>query len=345
MNIYEAAAIPVYVLNLKHEVVWANEASKEHRFDAREVAEALGSNSAKSGVYHHVSGADIYTYSIIVPNDSDYIIAERIKCENIAALLKNPIIRKYVEYVFAKVREAAGNITVACDEIFILMSKLGAYDTHTANCFSAINSGTLNLLNEIIIPEAVACLSEETEGLKTACLSELMAHAAEDAGNMLGGVKLITDIEPLIYTRLDKRIFDVVISDMAYKCVNVEHTTEAMTFSLKRTGADSVSLSITAESGNKKNELYTPCENAVKEILSEYLLETFCNLNEGEFTRSHSDELQACRIDMKVIPEHNLFISMSNCFENVNSRFSPLSLTLAKYGDEKKFSPKEPVLL
>lgn len=353
INLYTESAIPVIISDLKFNIVWENNNfSKVYELsDKADLIEILGKKPLKSDLYYNRSQNNIYTYNVTVNKNIGYIIAEQIKNDEINKLLYSPNIRKYLEYICSKVRNAVSSVTIALDGIYSSLINSNFNGNNNFEYLNIIDENMLELLSEIINPELMMSFDlEDINQEKTIYVSGIMQKITRDTQKMLGkDIKVYSDIPEGVYAHVNKKAFDVIMADLVHKCLDSETFPNEILLQLKRLSNNSIRISISANTSLSddgiKNKAYTKdCEGQFKRnLFFDYVCDSFCEKYKGEFTtltkiNEVDDVNEVCyRLDMPAIPDNKLEISMSTSYENANSRFSPISIKLNRYSVLKNY--------
>lgn len=348
-DIYSEALIPVVISDSDCSIIWKNDEFKRQNNDKiKNIGELLGCIPEKSGLYFSQDDKKIIKYNVIISKKYEFIITEQVQSENLSNVLNIPIVKEYLTYVFSKIRNTVNSVSVATDEVYATLIKSGFEGNNTTDCLNIIDGNMLELLSEIIDPELIIGLAGSNHEDKTICISEVVEKTANDAKKLLEkNIKVNTEIEPAVYARMSRTAFDIILSDMTYKCLNTEYYPESVIYQLKRGDNNTIKISVSVENGSKiVNKNYMPPSSRIykKDIFFNYVCDYFCERYNGEFTKLCANDGCSYRIDMTAIPDSHFSISMPFGYENASSRFSPLALRLSAYCTENKRFPETSLL-
>ncbi len=343
-EVYSESFIPVIISDLKCNILWGNSVYKNFKGKAndKKLSTLIGSVPENSGLYYFRSEGLIYTYNVIVTKK--FIIAEQISSVSAADIFNMPAVQDYLSYIYSVIRNTVNSVTVAADEIYAANDKAKSGGETIFECLNTIDGAASELLSEILDAETLIILAGSTDKEKTVCISDSLEKLTSDTKKILRDkVRVRTDIEKAVYAVYNKSSFNVLISDLVASCLDLSGAADSVSFSLKRIDNNRISITISSVTGrNPENAAHVKNKANVKNSMySQYVCDSFCKKYNCEFSKLSSENEIVYKLELPAISGNQPVVSRSYYYENVNSRFSAVSLRLMKYRANQRYAGNE----
>ena len=224
-QIYSAAGIPTAIADESLNILWRNSLAEPNRCPlSTDSASCLFENKVPvSGLVFHTEGETIHRFNVLKSQNADdrsvFYVIEHLGSDDIKALLASPNIKSYVTYLCARIRDSVGMIAISADEIDAATAVFGAGCGEVTDQLNTINKGLMMILREVINPEQLYYALDPCCDDVTLCVADEIARAVSDAKRALGRtVKVSYTSEKDIYTRMNRGVFETILSDMAFEC-------------------------------------------------------------------------------------------------------------------------------
>ncbi len=341
-QIYSTAGIPAAVTDETFNVLWRNPAAEENRCLLSRDNLSFIYNGAvpSSGTVCFAEEETISKFNVMRTTDPDgkfsYVI-EYLGKDDIRTLLNSPDVKSYITYLCAKIRESAGMISVSADEIENAL--LSADCSEVSDQLNNINRGVILLLREVINPEQLYYVLDPCCNDSTICVADELSNAVSDAKRSLGKTTKVTFItEKGIYTRMNRSVFETIISDMASECCS-KMFPEELIFSCEKTGPERAAITVTCvnRSGRKSVPPKFDMNKKGSKLYFNYLCDVMCNKYGADFTRGENADGYSCRMEITAIRSSTQVLMNESKFTVRSGRFCTMTLSLAEHHLEERY--------
>ncbi|MCM1024200.1 MAG: hypothetical protein NC395_09100 [Prevotella sp.] len=352
-QIYSSAGIPTVITDEAMNIIWRNSpAESEHgSLQNENVSFLFDGGTPVSGLVFFQDNDVIRRFNVLKSKNADdpaalYII-ELIGSDDIKTLLASPHIKAYMTYLCARIRESVGMIAVSADEIDSVAAIFGADYGEVADQLNTINKGLMLILREVINPEHLYYVLDPGCDDVTICVADEIAQAVSDAKRSLGKtVRVSYTSEKGIYTRMNRSVFETIISDMALECCCGKLYPDELVFTCKRAVnpdpnvADKISITVKSLNRSGKENIPSKFERDKKgsKIYFDYLCSVLCEKYDAEFTRRELENGCSCCLILNSIGMDKRQIVMNGLrFSGRSDRFSIMTLSLAEHHLEERY--------
>lgn len=345
-QIYSSAGIPCAIADERLNVVWRSPSAETNRSPLKKdnVAFIFEDGKPVCGTVSVAENETVHRFNVLkADNPSDrnclYII-EHLSSSDIKALLMSPQIRSYMTYLCARIRESAGLIAVSADEIDAVAAVFGAAYGEVTEQLNTINKGLMLILREVINPEQLYYTLDPSCDDATICISEEVASAAAEARRSLGkSTKVTCDVTDNVFSRMNRGVFETILSDMAAECCCCELYPEELVFSCEL--ISSCRTAITVKSVNSSGRKNTPSrfeqDKKGSRLYFDYLCRVLCDKYGAAFTRCELNGGCSFRMEIDVIDSGGKIVMSSSKFSMRSERFCAMTLSLAEHHLEKRY--------
>lgn len=351
-QIYGAAGIPTAITDEKLNILWRNSLAESSRGPlARDRLSCLFENGTPvSGAVFFNENDTIHRFNVLKSKNAEepsvFYIIEHLGSDELKTLLASPQIRSYMTYLCARIRESVGMIAISADEIDAAAAVFGAGCGEVADQLNTINKGLMLILREVINPEQLYYVLDPCCDDVTICVADEIAQAASDAKHALGrSVKVSYTTEKGIYTRMNRSVFETIISDMALECCCGKLYPDELVFNCKSIksrdpgGKDRIAVTITSVNSSGKENIPSKFENDKKgsKLYFNYLCSVLCEKYGAEFTRSELENGYSCSITLNSVGMSRQIVMNGSKFAIRPDRFSTMTLSLAERHLEERY--------
>ncbi len=342
-QIYSSASIPTAVTDENFNVIWRNPPAEENRclLSCDNLLFIYNGNTPSPGTVCFADDETITKLNVMRTLDPDGRPSYIIEClgkDDINALLNSPDVRSYVTYICAKIRESALMISVSADEIENAV--LSADCSEVSDQLNTINRGIMLLLREVIDPEQLYYVLDPCCNDSTICVADELSQAVSDAKRSLGKTtKVICLTEKGIYTRMNRSVFETIISDMTAECCSGKLFPEELIFSCEKTASERAAITITCvnRSGRKNAPSDPETNKKGSKLYFNYLCDVLCNKYGAVFTRRENADGYSCRMEITAIRSSTQIVMNDLKFNTRSGRFSSMMLSLAEHHLEEHY--------
>lgn len=350
-QLYSSSGIPTAITDENLNILWRNTLAESERGPLRnETVSCLFENGTPvSGMVFFHENETIYRFNVLklknMEDSSVMYIIERIGSDDLKALLSSPQIKAYMQYLCARIRDSVNLIAVSSDEIDAIAAVFGAGCGEVADQLNTINKGLMLILREVIDPEQLYCILDLDCDDVTICVADEIARAVSDAKRALGKtVRVSYTSEKGIYTRMNRDLFETIISDMALECCCGRLYPDELVFTCKSVRNPdpngSKRISITVKSINRSGRENVPSkfekDKKSSKLYFNYLCSVLCEKYGAEFTRCELEDGCSCCIVLNAIGIDRKIV-MSGSRSYYVDRFSPMTVSLAEHHLEKRY--------
>lgn len=351
-QIYSASGIQTAITDEKLNVLWRNPLSESNRGPLSDdnLSRLFENGIPVSGAVFYTEGETIHRINVLKAKNADepsaFYIIELLGSDELKVLLASPHIKAYMTYLCARIRDSVGMIAVSADEIDSAAAVFGAGCGEVADQLNTINKGLMLILREVINPEQLYYVLDPCCDDVTICVADEIAQAASDAKRALGrSVKVSYTSEKGIYTRMNRSVFETIISDMALECCCGKLYPDELVFNCRSVRSTDPKkrdrVAITVKSVNHSGKENTPSkfENDKKgsKLYFNYLCTVLCEKYGAEFTRSEFEDGNLCSITLDSVGLNRRIVMSGSKFAIRPDRFSTMTLSLAERHLEKRY--------
>lgn len=351
-QIYSAAGIPTAIADESLNILWRNPLAEPNRCPlSKDSASCLFENGVPvSGLVFHTEGDTIHRFNVLRSQNADdrsvFYVIELLGSDDIKVLLASPHIKSYVTYLCARIRDSVGMIAISADEIDAATAVFGAGCGEVTDQLNTINKGLMLILREVINPEQLYYVLDPCCDDVTICVADEIARAVSDAKKALGrSVKVSYTSEKGIYTRMNRGVFETIISDMAMECCCGKLYPDELIFTCKSVknsgpkGGDRISITVKSLNRSGKENVPSKFEKDKKgsRLYFNYLCSVMCEKYGAEFTRSELENGCLCSITLDPVGFDRHIVMSSSKFDFRPGRFSAMTLSLAERHLEERY--------
>lgn len=351
-QLYIAAGIPTAIADEKLNILWRNPLAETNRCPlSKDSALHLFENGVPvSGLVFHTEGETIRRFNVLKFKNTDdpsvFYIIEHLGSDDIKTLLASPQIKSYMTYLCARIRDSVGMIAISADEIDAATAVFGAGCGEVTDQLNTINKGLMLILREVINPEQLYYALDPCCDDVTICVADEIAHAVSDAKRALGrSVKISYTSEKGIYTRMNRSVFETIISDMALECCCGRLYPDELIFNCQSVrnrdprGKDRIAVTVKSLNSSGKENVPSKFEKDKKgsRLYFNYLCSVLCEKYGAEFTRSELENGCLCSIVLDSVGCDRHIVMNNSKFAFHNNRFSAMTLSLAERHLEERY--------
>lgn len=351
-QIYGASGIQTAITDENLNVLWKNPLAESSRgpLSGDNLSRLFENGVPVSGAVFCTEGETIHRINVLKAKNADepsaFYIIELLGSDELKVLLTSPHIKSYMTYLCARIRDSVGMIAVSADEIESAAAVFGAGCGEVADQLNAINKGLMLILREVINPEQLYYVLDPCCNDVTICVADEIAQAASDAKHALGrSVKVSYTSEKGIYTRMNRSVFETIISDMALECCCGKLYPDELVFNgrIVRSADPGKKdrTAITVKSVNRSGKENTPSkfekDKKGSKLYFNYLCTVLCEKYGAEFTRSELENGCLCSITLDTVGLDRKIVMSSSKFAIRSDRFTAMTLSLAERHLEKRY--------
>lgn len=351
-QIYSASGIPTAIADESLNILWRNSFAEPNRcpLSADSATRLFENGTPVSGLVFHTNGDTIHRFNVLKAQNADdrsvFYVIELLGSDDIKVLLASPHIRSYVTYLCARIRDSVGMIAISADEIDAATAVFGAGCGEVTDQLNTINKGLMLILREVINPEQLYYALDPCCDDVTICVADEIARAVSDAKRALGrSVKVSYTSEKGIYTRMNRSIFETIISDMALECCCGRFYPDELVFNCQVVrnsgprGKDRIAVTVKSLNSPGKENVPSKFEKDKKgsKLYFNYLCSVLCEKYGAEFTKSELENGCMCSMVLDSVgPDRHIVMNNSKFAFHAN-RFSAMTLSLAEHHLEDRY--------
>lgn len=345
-QIYGSAGLPCAIADEKLSVLWKNAAASSHRclLSRGSLSFLFEDGAPASGTVCRAENETVHRFSVLKAEDTAggrvFYIVEQIRSDGIKDLLTSPDIKAYMNYLCARIRESVGMIAVSADEIDSAASVFGSAAGEVTEQLNTINKGLMLILREVINPEQLYYTLDPCCNDATICLADEIEKAASDAARSLGkDVKVTLDTKSDIFARMNRGVFETIISDMAAECCESPLYPEELIFSCKRVSAGRALVSVKSvnRSGKKNTPSVFERDKKSSRLYFDYLCRVMCDKYDAEYTAAELPDGFSCSLEINTVGAEPYLSASGPKFRSNSERFCTMVLSLAEHHLEDRY--------
>lgn len=343
-HIYGSSGIPAAITDYKLKVLWRNPAADSARCPLKRdsLAEIFENKEPSAGTVCFTEKEKLFRFNVLAADTAGgrIYILELISSDEVGTLLSYPGVRDYMIYLCERIRESAGMIAVSADEINSAAAVLGADRTGFSDQLDTINKGIMLILREIIDPEQLYRALDPCCDDAVISVADEVKRLASDARRALGKTaKVSLETENGIFTRMNRSIFETIISDMAAECFRRTSFAEQLVFSCGKLGSDRAFISVRCIKGADKKMFPSEFGRSQKggSLYADYLCRTVCEKYGAEFTGRELSDGYSCSLELPIHNSGSGIVMSASKFSAPSERFNTMTLSLAEYHLEKRY--------
>lgn len=351
-QVYSAAGIPTAIADESLNILWRNSLAEPNRcpLSTDSVSRLFENGVPVSGLVFHTEGEMIHRFNVLKTQNADdrsvFYVIELLGSDDIKALLASPHIKSYVTYLCARIRDSVGMIAISADEIDAATAVFGAGCGEVTDQLNTINRGLMLILREVINPEQLYYALDPCCDDVTICVADEIAHAVSDAKRALGRtVKVSYTSEKGIYTRMNRGVFETILSDMALECCCGKLYPDELVFNCQSVrnrdprGKDRIAVTVKSLNSSGRENIPSKFEKDKKgsKLYFNYLCSVLCEKYGAEFTKSELENGCMCSIILDSVGLDRHIVMNSSKFDFHTDRFSTMTLSLAERHLEERY--------
>lgn len=329
-QLYGTTSTPVAAADENFNILWKNSAAEALDFFNcdRDFFEHI--NDIDEGVKKFFLNGEYHICNVIkFVSDEIRFIVEYIGKDTSCDISH---MRDYFSFLCTRLRESASQISMAADDIDVLV-KNG--DANVASPLNKINRNVMLLLKEAVVPENVFYAAASECRDEPINLAHAVALSAEDAQDTLGRTSDVwqNDVDN-VCAAVNASVFESVIAYMTVQVCCGELYPEKLEFKVERDSENEkrgrISVRGICLSGKKntpfmlehmkKNEFFT--DVSFRKILAQKYGMSF-------ETKHYSDGIE-CIMQLDVLPGTNRVVKNEKCMIIRQKRFSPMAISLSE---------------
>lgn len=344
-QIYGSSGLPCAIADSGLNILWRNRSAETGQcpLKADSLSGLFEGGEPVCGTVSFTDGDTVHRFNILKAEDpadgTCAYVAEHLGRDTLKDLLTSPQIRSYMTYLCARIRESMGMIALSADEIDAAAAVFGAGCGEVTEQLNTINKAIMLIFREVIDPEQLYYVLDPGCDDTTICISDEIPHLAADAARSLGSsAKVNCDAESAVFTRMNRGVFETIVSDMAESCCGGACPKE-LNFSCKKIGAERAAVTVRSVNRiGKKKSLRKPQELEKKggALYFDYLCEVMCEKYGAVFTRRELDDGIEFSMEFPMINSFAVGLSSPMLLRG-SERFCPMSLSLANYHVEERY--------
>lgn len=345
-QIYASSGLPCAITDEKLDVLWINADASSHRclLSRDNLSFIFEGGVPALGTVCRAENETVHRFNVLKAADPaggrTFYILEQIRSDALKDLLTSPDIKSYICYLCARIRESVGMIAVSADEIDSVSAIFGSASGEITEQLNTINRGLMLILREVINPEQLYYTLDPCCNDATICLADEIEKAATDAAHSLGkNVKVTLDTKSDIFARMNRGVFETIISDMAEECCESALYPEELIFSCKRSSAGRALISVRSINYSGKANKVSVFERDKKSsrLYFDYLCKVMCDKYDANYTAEKLPNGFLCSLDMKIVGIEPCFCTPGPRFYSDSERFSTMTLSLADHHLEDRY--------
>lgn len=359
-QIFENSGVAVTVTDENFDIVWENErAASDRSVGCKNMRFIFGKAEYKPGMTYMTADGIIYSYNVMkTENAADgkvYYIIELTHKEKLTDAFTNSAVRSFISFICIRIRKTLGDISSCSDNIFGDISKGFVNLPVITKNLNGIDESIMALAKEVVQPEMLYWLidSDKYEDDVRSLdydLERLAFSAQKTFGNK---IKVKKSCEKNIYYRMDKSVFEAVISGMTAECCASELIPETFEFSARRTEGTKAEIIIeSANTSGERNDRYehdmVSTFESMKlnpDLIFGYVREFVSRKYGVVFERIPRPDGLTFKMKLNILPEGFNGVSMDRkefIFEN-GETVNAMALSLAYFHAKKKYVYTPPV--
>ena len=335
-SIYEGSEAPVAVADSGLDILWKNSAAENIPVFSSGKADFLSDcpEADRNGFVTLLFRNAKHRFNIIKYSaEENYSIIEYLgEVSDSAADLKD-----YFAYLCARLRESAGQIAMAADDI---NASVQDSTVNVAEPLNRIDRNIMMLLNEAVVPEQLYYSADPRCQDTPVCIEQELALIATDTENALGRRSEVwQNSADGIFASMNKNAFETIVCCMISDCCCGELFPDKVEFSAERLSDSRASVSV--RSVNLHGEKNIPPKLSFLKKTSGYFrksLEKLMNEKYGAvfFTEQFPDGTE-CRMEFDALPQTGVIVRSGSKYSIREERFSSAALSLAETHPSERY--------
>lgn len=329
----ELATAVIYQKNVE-----VNDAFKKLFFSLPdELPSFLSELSEENGLRHKFLNGNMYTTNVVKVRDITVI--EFIKTEAMQDIVANPGVRKYLVYVFSKLRLSIGSISAAANDIHALLAKNETSDSRVSNNLSHIDSSLLKIIGLLIDPEQFVYLTGDVDEAESISTADEINRICKDMKSVFDRhTHIVCEKNDIMFARLNRTALRTLLVDTAAQFKQYGYIPDELIVSSECT--DNKTAQITIESNCKSKRSYADyckmrnidAENDIMDnFFYEYICSAFCKRYNGTFEQHTIPDGHKFIITFPIITDSGLSVNAPNLFNPGVSRFDVVNARLGEF--------------
>ncbi|MBQ5319874.1 MAG: hypothetical protein J6K17_12335 [Oscillospiraceae bacterium] len=327
-QLYGAADLPVAAADAKLDIIWKNQLAEDSDIFKEASASFLAENEFPNGITSVRIDNDFHLFNIIKYSADEicfiieYLGPDSSRC---VSYMEN-----YFGFLCARIRESAGQITMASDDI---NSSVKAGDMNVANSLNRINRNVMLLLNEAVVPEQIYYLLSPYCKDAAVNVADEVAVAVSDAEYTFGrNTEVWQNSDNDIYAEINRTVLETVLACMTAACCNGELFPEKLDFRVERIDEGHAFISVhSINLSGKKNITSNLSLLKTADFFTDTFFADLLRTKYGaEFEKiNHSDGIE-CIMKFDILPIQNGIVKSGSKFGIHEQRFSPMAVMLSE---------------
>lgn len=288
-RLYKNSKVSAAVIDLERGEVWKNKLfSAIGEFENYTAEDILG-DDPKDQIKYLMLEKRLLTLNVMALKKDRIAVVEVIGDNSAKSIFSFPAVKKYLLYIFEKIRGAISDVTVASGELHALMqSGIETEKRILEEKFSTIESGMMSLLHEMLRPEQLTYILNDGMHDKTVYLTDEMSRIYKNLNDLLGGhIKTESEIEKGLFAVCEITVLEGVISAMLSGIMGEDRYFPRL-IALKAGISENGKIKILAETEGESN-VPRKLPDRGDSMFYEYICEEFCRKYNGVLTRTSSD--------------------------------------------------------
>ena len=359
-KVFENSGITVTITNENFDAVWSNKPVVTDRDNGGENMRFIfGRDEPKTGMVYMTADGIIYSYNVMkTENAADgkvYYIIELTHKEKLTDAFTNSAVRSFISFICVRIRRTLGDISSCSDNIFNDISKGVANLPGITKNLNTIDESIMTLAREVVQPEMLYWLIDSDEYEDDVRLLDYdLERLAFSAQKTLGSkIKVKESCEKDIYFRMDKSVFEAVISGMTAECCASELFPEAFEFSAKRIDRTKAEITIKSIniSGGKNDKYERDMVSAFEnmrlnpDLIFGYVREFVGRKYGAVFKKAPRSDGLTFKMELNILPEgfHGVSMNQKEFLFEEGETVNSMALSLAYFHAKKKYIYTPPV--
>lgn len=299
--------------------------------------------SENRGSCHKMFNGVFYTANVIEIEET--IVIEITRSESIKSLVDMPTVRRYLIYVFSKLRLTVNSISVAANDIHAILSEKEAADKEITCNLNSINSSLLKIISLIIDPEQLIYLIGDTDNDSTVSLKDEISKITKDINTVFNGnSKVICDRNDIMFTRLNRLALRTLLVDAASQFKLKGYLPDTITISSEELSDGNARITLESDCSSKRS-FKEYCEknniemqdSILTDFFFEYICDVFCKRYSGSFEQKETADGYRFTVTVPIIKNMPLAVNAPDKFNSGIAHFDVARVRMMELMDNEVY--------
>lgn len=299
-----------------------------------ELPSFLSDLAEENGLQHKFLNGNIYTTNVV--KIADITVIEFIKTEDMQDIVANPAVRKYLMYVFSKLRLSVSSISAAANDIHAILAQNEASDKYITNNLLHIDSSLLKIIGLLIDPEQFVYLASDVDEAESISTADEITRICKDMKSVFDRhAHIVCAKNDIMFARLNRTALRTLLVDTTAQFKQHGYIPDEIIVSSESIGDKTARITI--ESNCRSKRSYAEycqlrninTEDPMENFFFEYICSAFCKRYNASFEQHSITDGHKFIFTFPIIANSGLAVNAPNLFnpgigkfDVVNARFS-----------------------